>query len=116
MTAATGCYILTNRRRVALDKPVPLENEFWAVNCAISDVKADGEPGDAADCRRAAGLAPVARVVSPGGEPAVPGQQCRGRHRKDPGPAPPRDEPCERGEPGPVGWLVPDPARVPAQH
>ena len=75
-----------------------------------------GEPGDAADCRRAAGLAPVARVVSHGGEPAVPGQQCRGRHRKDPGPVPPRDEPCERGEPGPVGWLVPHPARVPAQH
>ena len=66
--------------------------------------------------RTVAGLAPVARVVPPGGEPAVPGQQCRGRHRKDPGPAPPRDEPRARGEPGPVGWLVPDPARVPAQH
>jgi hypothetical protein len=22
----------------------------------------------------------------------------------------------ERGEPGPVGWFVPDPAGVPAQH
>jgi hypothetical protein len=57
----------------------------------------DGEPGDAADRRRAARRAPVARVVPTGGEPAVPGQQCRGRHRKDPGPAPPQDEPRERG-------------------
>ena len=47
-----------------------------------------------------------------GGEPAMPGQQRRGRHRKDPGPAPPRDEPHERGVPGPVAWLVPHPASV----
>jgi hypothetical protein len=41
--------------------------------------QADGEPGDAADRRRTAGLAPAARVVPAGGEPAVPGQQCHGR-------------------------------------
>jgi hypothetical protein len=29
---------------------------------------------------------------------------------------PPRDEPQERGEPGPAGWLIPHPASVPAQH
>ncbi len=32
------------------------------------------------------------------------------------GPALPRDEPGQRGEPGPVGWLVPHPPSVPAQH
>ena len=62
--------------------------------------QADGEPGDAADRRRSSGLAPLARVVLPRGEPAMPGRQRRGRHRKDPGPAPPRDEPYERGVPG----------------
>jgi hypothetical protein len=46
--------------------------------------QADGEPGDAADRRRSSGLAPLARVVLPRGEPAMPGQQRRGRHRKDP--------------------------------
>src|ERR1017187_8593778 len=94
--------------QLAMNAPVSPERVLFR--------QADGEPGDAADRRRAAGLAPVARVVPPGGEPAVPAQQCRGRHRKDPGPAPPRDEPRERGEPGPVGWLVPHPPRVPAQH
>ncbi|MGH3223416.1 MAG: hypothetical protein ACRDPY_32815 [Streptosporangiaceae bacterium] len=33
-----------------------------------------------------------------------------------PRPAAPRDEPHERGEPGPVTRLVPHPASVPAQH
>jgi hypothetical protein len=28
----------------------------------------------------------------------------------------PRDEPGQRGEPAPVGWLVPHPPSVPAQH
>jgi hypothetical protein len=48
-------------------------------------------------------------------ESAVPGQQRPGRHREDAGPAPSRDESRERGEPGPVGWLVPHPASIPAQ-
>jgi hypothetical protein len=46
--------------------------------------QADGEPRDAADRRRPARLAPLAGVVPPGGELAVPGQQRRGRHRKAP--------------------------------
>ncbi len=39
-----------------------------------------------------------------------------GCHREDPGPQPPRDELGQRGEPGPVGGLVPDPTGVPPQH
>jgi hypothetical protein len=78
--------------------------------------QADGKPSDALDCRRPAGLAPSARVVFSRGQPAVPGQQGRGRYWEDPGPPPARDEPRQRGEPGPVGWLVPHPAGVPAQH
>ena len=50
------------------------------------------------------------------GQFAVPGQERRGRHGEDPGPAPARQEPCQRGEPHPVGRLVPYPADVPAQH
>jgi len=37
-------------------------------------------------------------------------------HREDPGPPPPRDEQGQRGEPGPVGGVVPHPAGVPAQY
>ena len=44
-----------------------------------------------------------------------PGQQRRGRDGEDFGPAPAREQPCQRGEPHPVRWLVPDPAGVPAQ-
>jgi hypothetical protein len=44
--------------------------------------QAEGEPGDAPGRRRAARPAPPAGVVFPGGEPAVPGQQRRGRHGK----------------------------------
>ena len=92
-----------------------------AVNTAVTPERvllrqADGEPGDAPDRRRAAGPASFAGVVFPGGEPAVPGQQRRGRHREDLRPAPARDEPGKRGEPGPVGGFVPYPAGVPAQH
>ena len=35
---------------------------------------------------------------------------------EDFGSAPARWEPRQRGEPRPVGWLVPHPAGVPAQH
>jgi hypothetical protein len=45
----------------------------------------------------------------------VPGQQRRGRDGEDFGPVPAREQPCQRGEPHPVCWLVPDPAAVPAQ-
>jgi len=50
------------------------------------------------------------------GQFAVPGQQRRGRHGKDAGPATAGQEPRQRGEPHPVGRLVPHPAGVPAQH
>jgi len=45
--------------------------------------QADGEATDTRDRRRAAGLAPLARVVLPGSQPAVLGQQCRWRHGED---------------------------------
>jgi hypothetical protein len=78
--------------------------------------QANGKAGDALDRRRAAGLAPLARVVLLRGQLAVPGQQRRGRDRKDLTPAPARYEPCQRSEPGPVTGLVPHPADVAAQH
>ncbi len=46
----------------------------------------------------------------------MPGQECRGRNGEDRGPAPTRYEPCQSGEPYPVGWLVPDRASVAAQY
>ena len=63
----------------------------------------------------AAGLAAIAGVVLARGQPAVPGQQRRGRDGEDSGPAPAREQPCQHGEPHPVRWLVPDPAGGPAQ-
>jgi len=50
------------------------------------------------------------------GQFAVPGQQASRAHGKDRGPALPRDEPGQRSEPGPIGWLVPHPPGVPPQH
>jgi hypothetical protein len=47
---------------------------------------------------------------------AVPGQQSRGRDRKDLAPAPARYEPCQRSEPGPINGLVSRPADVAAQY
>ena len=64
--------------------------------------QAGDEPGDAWSCRRAAGRAPLARVVFARDQPAVPGQQRRWRNREDGGPAPAGYEPCQRGEPHPV--------------
>lgn len=49
-------------------------------------------------------------------QPAVPGQQRRGRHGEDLGPAPARYKPRQRGEPGPLSSLVPHPAGVPPQY
>ena len=68
------------------------------------------------DRRRPARLAPLARVVLSRGELAVPGQQRRGRDGEDLCPAPARDQSRQSGEPGPVGWLVPHPAGLAAQH
>ena len=68
------------------------------------------------DPRRTAGLAPLARVVLSRGQLAVPGQQRRGCHGKDLCPAPAGKEPSQRGEPHPVGRLVPYAADVAAQH
>jgi hypothetical protein len=78
--------------------------------------QANGKAGDALDRRRAAGLAPLACVVLLRGQLAVPGQQRRGRDRKDLAPAPARYEPCQRSEPDPVSGLVSRPADVAAQH
>jgi hypothetical protein len=74
------------------------------------------QAGDAGGRRRAAGPALVARVVFSRCQFSVPGQQRRWRDGEDFGPAPARDESCQRGEPHPVGWLVPDPGGVAAQH
>jgi hypothetical protein len=46
----------------------------------------------------------------------MPGQQRGWRHGEDFGPAPARYKPRQRGEPGPVGWLIPHPDDVPAQY
>ena len=76
----------------------------------------DDEACDARDRRRAAGLAPLARVVLSRGQLAVPGQQRRGCHGKGLCPAPAGNEPGQRGEPRPAGLLVPYAADVAAQH
>jgi hypothetical protein len=78
--------------------------------------QANGKAGDAPDCRGTTGLGPLARVVLLRGQLAVPGQQRRGRDRKDITPAPARHEPCQRSEPSQVNGLVPHPADVAAQH
>jgi len=66
--------------------------------------------------RRAPWLTPLARAVFLRRQLAVPGQQRRWRHGEDSGPAPARYKPRQRGEPGPVGRLIPHPAGVPPQY
>jgi hypothetical protein len=93
----------------------------FAVDPAVSPQRIlprqpDDKPGDAGDRRRAPWLAPLARVVLLRHQSAVPGQQRRWRHGEDLGPAPARYKPRQRGEPGPVGRLVPHPADVPPQY
>jgi len=93
----------------------------FAVDPAVSPQRilcreANDEAGDSGDRRRTAGPAPFARVVLLRGQFAVPGQERRGRDGEDIGPAPAGHEPRQRGEPHPVGRLVPDPGGVPAQH
>jgi hypothetical protein len=78
--------------------------------------QAQHESLDTRGGRRTAGPAPPARVVLPRRQPAVPGQERRGRDREHLGPAPACHDPCQRGEPGPVRRLVPHPADLPAQH
>ena len=46
----------------------------------------------------------------------MPGQQRRWRHGEEFGPATAGYQLCQRGEPDPVGWLVPYPPGLPAQH
>jgi hypothetical protein len=92
-----------------------------AVDAAVSPERillcqADDKAGDARAGRRAAGRAPLPRVVFARSQPAVPGQQRRWRNREDAGPAAAGYEACQRGEPHPVGRAVPDPAGVPAQR
>ena len=90
----------------------------WIRRCPqrILPCQPNDQASDARDRRRAAGLAPLARVVLAASEFAMPGQERRGRHGEDPDPAPARQEPCQRGEPHPVARLVPYPADIPAQH
>jgi hypothetical protein len=95
-------------RQLAMDPAMPPQG--------ILAGQANDQAGDARGCRRPAGLAPPARVVLAAGQLAVPGQQRRRRNGEDFAPAPAGEEPCQRGEPHPVGRLVPDPAGVPAQH
>lgn len=60
--------------------------------------------------------APLPRAVLARRQPAAPGQQRRWRHRDDLTPALAWYEPRQRGEPGPVGRLIPHPADVPPQY
>ena len=92
-----------------------------AVDSAVSPLRIlprqpDDKAGDARDFRRASRPAPLARVVFLRCQPAVPGQQSRWRHGEDLGPAPARHKPRQRGEPGPIGRLVPHPVGVPPQY
>ena len=92
-----------------------------AVDPAVSPQRilfrqADGKAGDARACRWASWLTPFARVILLRRQPAVPGQQRRRRHGEDFGPAPARYKPRQRGEPGPVGRLIPHPVGVPPQY
>jgi hypothetical protein len=92
-----------------------------AVDPAVSPQRvllrqADDKAGDARGCRRASRLAPLLRAVLPRRQPAVPGQQRRWRHGEDFGPAPARYKPRQRGEPDPVGRLIPHPADVPTRY
>ena len=90
----------------------------WIRRCPqrILPGQAQHQPLDTRGGRRTAGPAPPARVVLLRRQPAVPGQQRRGRDREYLGPTPAWHNPCERGEPSPVRRLVPHPADLPAQH
>jgi len=94
---------------------------WFAMDPAVSPQRillcqANRKAGDAWDRWRVAELAPLARVVLARGQLAVPGQQRRGRDRKDLALPPARYEPCQRSEPGPVSGLVSRPGDVAAQH
>jgi len=78
--------------------------------------QANGKAGDAQASRRASRLAPVARVVLPRRQPAVPVRQRRGRHRGDLGPAPARRKPRGRGEQTWSAGPVLHPAGGPPQY
>jgi hypothetical protein len=91
-------------RQLTMDPAVPPQR--------ILLCQANDQAADARRRRRAAGLALLARVVPTANELAVPGQERRWRHEKNAGPAPPRQEPCQRlqttpGRPAPT---------VPGQH
>jgi hypothetical protein len=78
--------------------------------------QADGEAGDAAACRRAAGLAALLVSYFPAASLRYQASSVTGVTGEHLGPAPARDELRQRGESCPVGWLVPHPAGMPAQH
>ena len=131
VVSRTWCRACATRRRIDARGMQDLppggrrfgDAEFrqFAVDPAVSPQRIllrqpNDQAGDARDCWRTAGLPPPARVVLSPRQFAVPGQQRRGRNRQDFGPAPAGDEPCQRGEPHPVSWLVPDPADVAEQN
>ncbi len=92
-----------------------------AVDAAVSPQRillrqANDEACGARECWRAAGLAPVARLVLLAASLRCQASSVAGRDGEDIGPAPARYEPCQRGEPHPVGRLVSHPASVAAQY
>ena len=94
--------------QLAVDPPVPPQRVLpapggWRARAMLRTV--GGWPGRRrCSCRTSWRSVCGARPAASRGSP--------GRSR----PTPPRDEPGQRGEPGPVGRLVPYPAGVSAQH
>jgi hypothetical protein len=116
-----AAWAARNWRHVGPDRlGADAELDELAVDPSVSPQRtlprqADDETGDAAMSRRVSGLAPLARIVLPGHQLPVPGQQCRGRHGQDHGPAFSRHQPRQRGGPGRISWLVPHPAGLAPQ-
>ncbi|HEY5356803.1 MAG TPA: hypothetical protein VIJ82_03805 [Streptosporangiaceae bacterium] len=107
---------LTDGRNLLLDTSMASAQPCWNLPALPWVWGWFGEASDAPEHRGAAGLAPLARVVLPGGQLAVPGQQRRGCDRKAPAQRRRGMNRVSAGEPGPVSWLVPDPAVRAAQH
>jgi hypothetical protein len=82
----------------------------------ILPCQANDKASYARACLRAPWPAALARVVLPCRQPAVPGQQRRGRNSEDTGPPPARYKPRQCGEPDPVTRLIPHPTDVPPQY
>ena len=93
----------------------------FAVDAAVSPQRillrqADDEAADARSCSRAAGRAPLARVVLPATSLRCQASSAAGVIGKMAAQRLRGYVPCQRGEPQPVSRPVPDPAGVAAQH